>query len=172
MKNRNFTQEELTTMKQLYTEEFRTLSEIADIFGTSHVTISVRLRKMGVKIRRKWAKKTRLCRRCNEELPISAFYKKDYICKECRPKFQKENMYHLRKFGISKEEYVEILGTQNEVCAICGGDNNGRPLYVDHDHNTGEVRGLLCGKCNSGLGLFNDSIELLNKASAYLSGVP
>ena len=66
---------------------------------------------------------------------------------------------------------------QNERCAICGtevfGTRNGRVTYphVDHDHDTGKVRGLLCHKCNSGLGFFDDCPEIMLEAVAYLTKV-
>jgi hypothetical protein len=73
------------------------------------------------------------------------------------------------------EQYEELLRQQNGVCAICGRPEirtyNGKVknLSVDHDHETGEVRGLLCYKCNLGIGQFEDSIELLDKAKKYLT---
>lgn len=76
-----------------------------------------------------------------------------------------------KKFGITQEKYEEMLASQNRVCAICGknpeieGRNH---LYVDHDHSTGAVRGLLCHYCNMALGKFKDSIPLLREAHAYL----
>jgi hypothetical protein len=74
------------------------------------------------------------------------------------------------------EYYCQLLQEQEGVCAICKQPNNhirrssGTPcdLHVDHDHITGKIRGLLCGKCNMGLGLFMDSTYLLEKAVAYL----
>ncbi|MEV4708088.1 endonuclease VII domain-containing protein [Actinoplanes sp. NPDC049316] len=53
------------------------------------------------------------------------------------------------------------------VCAICGGDD---PQHLDHDHRTGEVRGILCFNCNGGLGQFRDDPVLLADAIAYLKG--
>lgn len=65
--------------------------------------------------------------------------------------------------------YQFMLEKQKGVCAICGQKcKSGRALAIDHDHETEEVRGLLCGKCNRGLGLFGDSSKLLLDASNYL----
>ncbi|MBW1743926.1 MAG: endonuclease VII domain-containing protein [Deltaproteobacteria bacterium] len=64
---------------------------------------------------------------------------------------------------------------QGGVCAICGdpetNQRNGRTirLSIDHDHETGQVRGLLCVRCNTGLGLFGDNIEVIQKVVDYLS---
>jgi len=63
-----------------------------------------------------------------------------------------------------------MLKSQNGNCAICGIDqpSNGRRLAVDHDHETGKVRALLCGNCNTGMGSFMDNPKLLQKAINYL----
>lgn len=75
----------------------------------------------------------------------------------------------IRKYGLTEEKYNEILESQNGVCAICGNEcSSGNNLSVDHCHETDKVRGLLCGKCNKGLGMFKDSIEILEKAIHYL----
>lgn len=75
-------------------------------------------------------------------------------------------------YGITEEDYQEMLVEQNNSCAICGVNQNDLryKLYVDHDHKTGEVRGLLCKHCNSAIGLFNDNKSLLLKAIDYLRG--
>ncbi len=59
---------------------------------------------------------------------------------------------------------------QESKCAICGIEkcSSGYPMSVDHNHDTGKVRALLCKKCNSGLGLFDDDPELISKAVSYL----
>ena len=73
-----------------------------------------------------------------------------------------------RRYGITLEQYEAMLESQNGKCAICKGDClTGRNLAVDHDHETGKVRGLLCSKCNQGLGQLNN-IELLQRAIDYL----
>jgi Recombination endonuclease VII len=81
-----------------------------------------------------------------------------------------------RYYGISFEDYDRMHKEQNSVCKICGkvetriNSRNKKPfsLAVDHCHATKKVRGLLCSYCNHGLGNFKDSIELLEKAIAYL----
>jgi hypothetical protein len=81
-----------------------------------------------------------------------------------------ELRYRCAMFGITLEEYERLYEAQNCVCAICGNPNSkGRLLSVDHDHVTGKVRGLLCQKCNTGLGMFNDNLALLASALEYLS---
>lgn len=83
----------------------------------------------------------------------------------------KVKSYNLKKgYGITIEHYNEMLTQQDGCCAICGAPENkdGRKLYVDHCHGTGVVRGLLCHKCNSGIGAFRDSPALVEKALSYL----
>ena len=80
----------------------------------------------------------------------------------------------LKPFGFTVEDYEFELENQNHVCAICGQPetefNMGTPrrLAVDHDHKTGCYRGLLCGKCNKGIGLFKDNVAILKQAIQYL----
>jgi hypothetical protein len=63
------------------------------------------------------------------------------------------------RYGITQEQYEEMLSEQNGGCAICGitEATNGRRLAVDHDHQTGEVRGLLCNNCNVAVGIIENS---------------
>lgn len=75
-----------------------------------------------------------------------------------------------RKYGITLEEYNEMLEAQNNCCKICNKheDTFNKQLFVDHCHTTGEVRGLLCHNCNSLLGLAYDDRNILQKAIEYL----
>ena len=74
-----------------------------------------------------------------------------------------------RKYGLSKNDYLSLLLTQNYRCKICNNIlDNGSKTHVDHDHETGKVRGILCSKCNVGLGNFKDSIQNLYNAIQYL----
>jgi hypothetical protein len=74
-----------------------------------------------------------------------------------------------RKFGMTRERFAEMLANQDGLCAICRGDNKARRLHIDHDHTTGEIRGLLCNNCNLLLGHALDSAERLTAAIAYLA---
>lgn len=77
----------------------------------------------------------------------------------------------MRQYGITQDDYDRMLAGQNGGCAICGSTEAGAwggRLPVDHDHQTGEVRGLLCHACNGGLGRFGDDVDRLMAAAAYL----
>lgn len=83
--------------------------------------------------------------------------------------------YVLKKsYGISLEKYQEMLEQQGHVCAICKkpeqvvAKGKIKALAVDHDHSTGEIRGLLCQACNKALGLLNDDISLFQESINYL----
>ena len=72
-------------------------------------------------------------------------------------------------YGIEPAEYLEMCNSQQGKCAICGNEpTTQRGLHLDHCHDTGQVRGLLCHGCNTGLGAFSDDPELLAKAITYL----
>lgn len=74
-----------------------------------------------------------------------------------------------REYGLTLERFEEMLDQQNGACAICRGRfGDDRQPHVDHDHSSGEVRGLLCTNCNKALGLFGDNPESAARAAAYL----
>jgi hypothetical protein len=76
------------------------------------------------------------------------------------------------KYGITLADYDEMFEAQGGVCAICGKpqqSHNGRRLDVDHDHKTGKVRGLLCNKCNTVIGLIYEDHDILLKAATYIN---
>ena len=105
------------------------------------------------------------CKQCQ-----SIYHKQWYTKNKERMKerFRKNN-YSLR-YNITIEDYEKLLAKQNNSCAICystKGSANKR-LAVDHNHQTGVVRGLLCDECNTGLGKFKDNTSLLTNAIAYL----
>jgi hypothetical protein len=77
--------------------------------------------------------------------------------------------YLQRTFGISLDDYNRLLALQGGVCAICSQPcKSGRELAVDHDHQTGQVRALLCMNCNRAIGWLQDRPELLMSATEYL----
>lgn len=99
-------------------------------------------------------------------------------CKECQQNYAKEHQtrLHLKKrFNISERDYDLILEKQNGVCAICkedekvidGQSKKLKPLSVDHCHETGKIRGLLCTACNTGIGLLKHEPYLLLNAAKY-----
>jgi hypothetical protein len=81
---------------------------------------------------------------------------------------------HIRKYGLSIEDYAIMALLQDFSCAICGhrpeprGKSNDRCLSVDHDHDTGRVRGLLCIQCNTALGMARDDPSILEAMARYL----
>lgn len=92
--------------------------------------------------------------------------RKRYRCKAC---YRAESV--LRNYGLTVDQYEQMLIDHENCCAICSAPFgiNPRNVHVDHCHTTGKVRGLLCPDCNRGIGLFRDSIEILTRAVNYLS---
>lgn len=124
-----------------------------------------------------------VCSACGEAKPEHEFPTKEgnrlrSQCRVChnrnrtRSPYQREanRRYLLGQYGLTPAAYDTMLCGQNGVCAICEEPEKveGRSLAVDHDHATGAVRGLLCTYCNTALGKFRDSVELLARAQSYL----
>ena len=84
----------------------------------------------------------------------------------------KRKAQRLKQYGIEPSDFMDMLTMQNGRCAICGHEDlTNRSFFpvVDHCHETGKVRGLLCMNCNQGLGKFKDSADRLFSAIAYLT---
>lgn len=113
----------------------------------------------------------RFCNGCQGFVPVSDWFSNrgsrsglSSYCKRCMRVKGAES--HLRRtYGLSATDYQRVSRTQGGVCAIC---RDGAAAHVDHDHETGRVRGLLCFNCNAGLGQFKDKTELLMAAMTYL----
>ena len=135
------------------------------------------------------------CPRCNQLFPEDGYHRnksrktgRALYCKECAkgfvkqsPSYQTEvrreyaakrerdrNGWRKRRYGLTEEQFLTILKQQNCVCAICETKPDQRTLAIDHCHETGKVRGLLCMNCNTALGKFKDDVALLQKAISYL----
>ena len=115
------------------------------------------------------------CRSCGQRQSASAFVRSpdnrdglSSTCKRCRRAQARD-----REFGLIPGEYDSLLRRQGDVCAICHQPESlpNRSLCVDHDHNTGTVRGLLCMCCNRLVGQAGDDPERLVAAAAYLQAV-
>lgn len=129
-----------------------------------------------------------LCSDCRYVLPFDQFYpstlprQRQGVCKSCLSVRGIKNgaarrwRHHERRcasYGLTTAQFNELLERQHHLCAICRRESdNGRwkDFVIDHDHITGQVRGLLCSKCNHGLGLFGDDVERVATAERYLRG--
>lgn len=91
-------------------------------------------------------------------------------CKECAVKAERKRVY-----GITSEEYAELLVKQDGVCAVCFRPETNtfrgriKQLSVDHNHLTGNIRGLLCSKCNTALGLLQENKLIIQSLIRYLN---
>lgn len=82
--------------------------------------------------------------------------------------YEEQRISRIRSYGISVDDYNRMLEEQNGGCYICGKSYTNRALDIDHDHETGKVRGLLCSPHNRVLGLLNDDPDMVMAAHAYL----
>jgi hypothetical protein len=98
----------------------------------------------------------RRCKTCSSEQTLR--YKKKHSSNNTG---YVRKHYLKRKYGVNPEDVLNH-------CEICGGDNGKKAMCVDHDHETGAVRGTLCSSCNTGIGMLKDNIEILTKAISYL----
>ena len=137
----------------------------------------------------------KVCTWCKEERELSEFCKnknsKDGLhhhCKTCsrardKARYQtearrvsKRNSEFKRYYGISEKEVSEMYQAQSGLCKICNtqmevfssSEDKRQTFCVDHNHDTGKVRGLLCSDCNRGIGFLKDNSEILRKAAEYL----
>lgn len=135
----------------------------------------------------------KICVDCREPKELTEFYYQNKAlgtrsarCKKCALTAMKawrnknldyETNRNLSKnYNLSLDDYNALLVAQSHCCAICGkhesqndvGNRGTKKLAVDHDHVTGAIRGLLCTKCNTGLGAFQDNIETLLAAALYI----
>ena len=122
---------------------------------------------------------TVLCKGCDEEKSVDEFGRdakaksgKRNRCKKCwaayhRVRYKTDGHYR-KRYGITMEDYQAMVAHQDGLCAICHQKPPFRQLFVDHDHRTNKVRGLLCSPCNTGIGYFKDDCERMKQAIAYV----
>lgn len=134
----------------------------------------------------------RTCTRCNEQKPSTEFYyrvdgkPRGNHCKRCviaqTGAYQSANRERatewqrrwklIHTYSITADEFDTLLAKQGGRCAICRThprqDSRIKRLALDHDHETGQVRGLLCNRCNRGIGLLGDTAASIDVAIAYL----
>ena len=106
---------------------------------------------------------TATCRKCG---PVTIWRRAEgvYVCLNRMRDVKQGHM--LTRYGITAQEYRVLYEAQEGLCLVCRSHHE--VLHVDHCHDTNRVRGLLCGTCNRGLGLFYDNPELLQRAADYL----
>lgn len=121
------------------------------------------------------------CAKCNTLKSISEFWKHKYTkdkihywCKSCAKRSAPDQAKAVRKhklkklYKISLEDFEMMYASQLGKCLICENYVSKDKICIDHDHESGKTRGLLCRKCNIGLGMFNDEESLLNNAASYI----
>jgi hypothetical protein len=118
------------------------------------------------------------------DTPIRQYETGERLCKtpgcgkprECSGTYCSACYYRTRKrlyrYGLTHEQFEEMLTGQGDRCAVCGTDtpkgSHGFGWSVDHDHVTGQIRGILCGYCNQGIGMLKDDPDVLTAAAKYL----
>jgi hypothetical protein len=116
------------------------------------------------------------CKKCDTERhKVWRSKNREHLREYDRDRWFKTDRWHnhiARKYGMSPEEYKNLLSDQNGKCAICSSEvpvGNSKRFHVDHCHKTGVIRGLLCSPCNQMLGYAKDSTVILESALKYLS---
>lgn len=119
------------------------------------------------------AKYYRICDWCGNQMISDEKILKMFCTDDCakhKEKYRSRNRHLLRQFDLTVDEWDDLFESQNECCGICKQTDpgNGKEFAVDHNHETGAVRGILCSGCNTGIGLLKDDPETLRSAIAYL----
>jgi len=183
-----YTDAQKTEMVKMFLAGSR-VEDVCKEFGCSVPTVAAALRAHGVPARRgpgsvrraQRINHVKTCSVCDQVKPLDQFYAVGAICRACKATQRLERRRRnpeaeqvvarrgqiARKYGVSTERATELM--EIGTCQICGASPSQRAHHIDHDHETGVIRGVLCFKCNSGLGCFNDDPALLQAAINYLS---
>ena len=115
----------------------------------------------------------KVCRTCGEFKPHSEWHRNATAsdglptrCEACRAARGRED-HLMRHYGLTEAERDELIASQGGVCCIC---LSAPPAHVDHCHQTGRVRGVLCFSCNAALGQFKDRPDVIRRAATYVEG--
>jgi len=119
--------------------------------------------------------RSRRCKKCHGKVTEEYRKKNPEVYRKASKKHwnalhdKKKHANWLKRYGLTHEKYVQMFERQDGCCKICAKEClSGMNLSVDHCHKTGKIRGLLCKKCNSALGMLNDDIALFKSAITYL----
>lgn len=176
--------EEMMDEIQIEYESGKRLGEIAPRYGVARGTIGRRLKQRGLKLRESAhyqkqashliiASGSKICTKCGENKTLDHFAKRKdadtgkqnfplAICKSC----QKDRRI-MKRYGLEPEKLKNLLELQKGKCEICKEDM-GETYTVDHNHTTGEVRGLLCNRCNFQVGVYETrGIEIAEYLKRY-----
>lgn len=140
----------------------------ADITGKNKQRVRPSINRKLLKEGKKW------CPKCECILPLNEFYKSKGTvygyCKSCTKKHVVKYSIDMvtRRYGLSREEYDAIIQSANGICCICLLKPS--RLVLDHCHTTNKIRGAICDRCNSLLGLAKDNPSTLKRAASYLLG--
>lgn len=108
---------------------------------------------------------SRVCPKCEVVKPPEAFTRTQRACRDCRRAYDLK-----RRYGATPAQIDHLTALQGAQCAICRTETpGGRGWHVDHDHETGAVRGVTCGNCNTALGKLRDDPEVVASALVYLT---
>jgi hypothetical protein len=108
------------------------------------------------------------CPRCRETKFASEFYlhKRGGRNGRCKACVAEANM--LKKYGLTQDDYDQMVRNQGGLCLIC---EESKKLFVDHCHREGRVRGLLCGQCNTAIGMLGEDLRRIRRALQYVEEV-
>lgn len=180
--------EKLVADEQLIIDMFNngySLMQIGISQDMSHASVRRILLRRGIDTsarRPKVYRSEKKCNGCGKTKPLEMFVKRSdrrdgrcSRCKECEANRLRGGNKTPSKYGITNDIYLAMVASQNGKCAICGNESlptkhRGKgKLYIDHDHTTGIVRGLLCARCNTGIGFLKDDCAILQNAIDYLT---
>lgn len=119
-----------------------------------------------------WQQRKYYCRKCRRDIAKNVYWKDPEAKLEYRRGHINRVTMLKHRYNLLLEDWNEILNKQAGACGICKEiPNKPEDLKVDHDHETGKVRGLLCNGCNTGLGSFKESPNSLKNAITYIKGL-